>query len=57
MCKQQDAMKRVREAACLLSATCLGLDYNLLSDPHTVDCLPQTKEDFTALLKRLSEIE
>lgn len=53
MCPRSEAMREVREAACTLSAACLGIDTAQLRDPRTLRLLPKAPPDFAELLDRI----
>jgi len=53
MCRRSEAMRQVREAACTLSAACLGIDPALLRDACTLILLPAPPRQFAALLDRM----
>ena len=53
MCRRSDAMREVREAACTLSAACLGIDTYVLRDGCTLKLLPKPPKEFELLLERM----
>ncbi|MDT9600298.1 hypothetical protein [Sphingosinicella rhizophila] len=55
MCDRTDAMRAVREAACTLSAACLGIETSLLPDGCISRSLPMPPKEFGDLLKRLDQ--
>jgi hypothetical protein len=58
MCERTDGAKAVCDAAIGLTVACLSrLPLGLLRDESTVYCLPVPKDDFEALLAKLSDIQ